>query len=227
MPEGNINTLSDKSMQELRWSYQRLEHPSFSARLSNVLAEPIEEAISLLPKDWQIRSDKTLKANTYRTVRVALFSMRTGGPPASSHPVLHKPAAMGTGAAGGWIGPLALLVDLPLTTTLILRSIAHIARSEGEDLTSEESRIACVPVFALGARTKEDEQADVGYYALRTILGFHFVRDIAEYAANATGPHIPAFVELTRGIAARFGVVISDAAAVRMVPIAGAATARD
>ena len=39
--------LQDGEMDELRWAYQNLEHPSLAARLSNLLAEPIEEAISL------------------------------------------------------------------------------------------------------------------------------------------------------------------------------------
>ena len=50
-------------------------------------------------------------------------------------------------------------------------------------------------------------------------------RDIMEYASNAHGPHIPAFIELTQAIAARFGVLISDKVAVQMVPIAGAVSA--
>ncbi len=69
MPDGKVNTLSEKSMRELWWAYRRLEHPSFAARSSNVPAEPIEEAISLLPSAWQVRLNETLKANTYRTVR--------------------------------------------------------------------------------------------------------------------------------------------------------------
>jgi hypothetical protein len=84
--------------------------------------------------------------------------------------------------------------------------------------------MACVYTFALGARTKDDEAADVGYYALRTLLGLHFARDIIEYATSAAGPHIPAFIGLTRAVAARFGVIISDKAALQMVPVAGAVT---
>jgi hypothetical protein len=79
-----------------------------------------------------------------------------------------------------------------------------------------------VQVFALGGRTSEDEAADLGYYGLRFALGIYFERDILEYAANASGPHIPAVIEMLRAIAARFGVVISDKAAAQMVPIAGA-----
>lgn len=212
--------LSDRELKQLRWAYKRLEHPSLAARLSSYLMEPIEEAIELLPKTWQRRLDKQLKLNTYLTVRAALVSMNLSRP-ARSHDFIHKFLAMGAGAVGGYIGPLTLLVELPFTTTLLLRSIADIARSYGEDLRQEASRMACVQVFALGARTREDESADVGYYALRSILGLHFERDIVEYAVGAQGPHIPAFISLTQAIAARFGVVISEQMAVKMVPIFG------
>ena len=70
MTEGEIAPLSDQAMKELRWAYKQLEHPSLASRLSNQLAEPLEELIELLPQTWQVRIDKTLKANTYRTVRL-------------------------------------------------------------------------------------------------------------------------------------------------------------
>ena len=57
---------------------------------------------------------------------------------------------------------------------------------------------------------------------MRTILGLHLERDILEYAANASGPHIPAFIALTRAIAARCGILVSDGVALQMVPVAGA-----
>ena len=101
---------------------------------------------------------------------------------------------------------------------------SEVVDGEGEDLSQTDARIACVQVFALGGRTSDDEAADLGYYGLRITLGLHFERDILEYAAGAQGPHIPAFIDLTRAIAARFGVVISDKTAVQMVPIAGAVT---
>ncbi len=224
MPQGESITLSRREMAELRWAYENLEHPSLAARLSNLLAEPIEDAISLLPKTWKKRLGNALKTNSYLTVRLAIQTMNLGGQVRPQNR-LHKLFAMGTGAASGFFGPLTLFAELPVTTMLILRSIANVARTQGEDLTQQEPRMACVQVFALGARTSDDESADTGYYALRTILGLHFERDILEYAANAQGPHIPAFIELTRAIAARFGVLISDKVAVQMVPIAGVVSA--
>ena len=213
--------LSDAEHAELCWAYQQLEHPSLASRLSSQLGQPVEDLVGLLPVNWQNRLQKAFRNNIYLTVRTALVSMDLSGP-ARSHDLLHKVLAMGSGAVGGYLGPLTLVLELPVTTTLMLRSIADIARSYGEDLTQDLPRLACVQVFALGARTKDDEAADVGYYAMRTILGLHFERDIVEYAVGARGPHIPAFIELTRAIAARFGVVISEQMAVKMVPIAGA-----
>lgn len=213
--------LTEAEIAELSWAFQQLEHPSLASRLSSQLGQPVEDLIGLLPVKWQNRLEKTFKRNIYLTVRAALVSMDYSKPN-QSHDVLHKVLAMGAGAAGGYLGPLTLLIELPFTTTLMLRSIADIARSYGEDLSQDLTRLACVQVFALGARTKADEAADVGYYALRTILGLHFERDIVSYAVGTKGPHIPAFIELTRAIAARFGVVISEQMAVKMVPIAGA-----
>ena len=212
--------LTDPEMVELRWAYQNLEHPSLAARLSDVLASPIEEGLKLLPKTWRRRVEKTTEANMHRTLALAVASMGHV-PTVREHNWMHKFLAIGTGAVGGFFGPLTVLAELPLTTTLIFRSIADVANSQGEDLSEPEARLACVQVFALGGRTREDEAADLGYYGLRITLGLHF-ENILEYAGPGEGVHIPIAINLVRAIAARFGVVISDQAAARMIPVAGA-----
>lgn len=212
--------LTDPEMVELRWAYQNLEHPSLAARLSDVLASPIEEGLKLLPKTWRRRVEKTTEANMHRTLALAVASMGHV-PTVRAHNWMHKFLAIGTGAVGGFFGPLTVLAELPLTTTLIFRSIADVANSQGEDLSEPEARLACAQVFALGGRTREDEAADLGYYGLRITLGLHF-ENILEYAGPGEGVHIPIAINLVRAIAARFGVVISDQAAARMIPFAGA-----
>jgi len=213
--------LSDEELAELRWAYKHLEHPSLAARLTSRLASPIAEGLSLLPKTWRRRLDRSAEASISQSLRLAIATLDNVGA-TSTNNWLHKFVAVGAGAAGGFLGPLTLLAELPLTTVLMMRSIAEIARSEGEDFSREDARLACVQVFALGGRTREDEDADLGYYGLRVALGLYFERDILEYAANVQGPHIPAAIEMIRAISARFGVVISDKAAAQMVPIAGA-----
>ena len=224
MTETTLSGLSDQETAELRWAYRHLEHPSLAARLSDVLASPIEEGLALLPKKWRKRVERVAMASIHQAFRLAIGSMDLIAPSQSNN-LLHKCAVTGIGAASGFFGPLTLLAELPVTTTLILRSIADIAHAEGEDLSQPETRIACVQVFALGGRTKDDDAAELGYYGMRITLGLYFERDIIDYVANTQGPHIPALIEFVRAIAARFGVVISNKTAAQMVPIAGALSA--
>jgi hypothetical protein len=81
--------------------------------------------------------------------------------------------------------------------------------------------MACVQVFALGGRTRDDEDAEIGYYGMRITLGLHF-ENVLEFVGKSEGPHIPAMMQVARAVAARFGVVISDKTAAQLVPVAGA-----
>ncbi len=217
--------LPDSVARQLEWSYRRLEHPSLAARLSDVLASPFEEAMKLLPRDWKKWLDRSAEVSMRRTLSVAINSMAEPYRPDLAPPSrdwAHKAVVAGAGAVGGFFGPLSTLAELPLATGLMMRSIAAIARSEGEDPHhSCETRLACVQVFALGGRTRDDEDAEIGYYGMRLTLGLHF-ENVAEFVGTAEGPHVPAVIQMVRAVAARFGVVVSDKVAAQMVPIAGA-----
>jgi hypothetical protein len=76
-----------------------------------------------------------------------------------------------------------LLIELPISTTIMLRSIADIARSEGEDIRLAESKLACVEVFALGGRVSKDDAAESGYFAVRAALA-KAVSEAAEFIAE-------------------------------------------
>ena len=210
-------TIKDAEMDQLRWAYHHLEHPSLAARMSAVLAVPVEEGIRLLPKKWQTQLDRTAQATICKLLQPGAFPAVSGMSPGTSK-WTHKFLAAGAGAVGGFFGPLTLLAEMPAVTMLMLHAIADIARDEGEDLETHESRLACAQVFALGGRTKDDDAADLGYYTLRIMLGLHFERNVLSTA----GSQIPGSIELVRAIAARFGVVISDHAAARAIPVAGA-----
>ena len=58
-----------------------------------------------------------------------------------------------------------MLFDIPLTTGLMLRSIAGIARGFGEDPSTEEGRRACLEVFALGTDGTAGAEGQVNYWA--------------------------------------------------------------
>ncbi|ADE14640.1 conserved hypothetical protein [Nitrosococcus halophilus Nc 4] len=211
-------SLSAQDLADLRWAHRHLEHPSFAARLSNVVGTPIEQGLKLLPKRWYQHLHGVVEFSIRRTLDMAITSMGRI-PPSAAHDRLHKFMAMGSGTIGGFFAPFTLLAELPITTALMLRSIGDIAHSQGEDLNTLEARLACMEVFALGGRTKEDDAADTGYYGIRATLAFHF-SDFLDY--TGAGANIPAAINLIRATTARFGVVISDKAAAQMIPVAGA-----
>lgn len=154
---------TDQDLAALRWAYWRLEHPSFAARLSSVVGAPIERGLGLLPKGVSGYIHAGVEFAIRRALDAAVASMGRV-PPRPAHHTLHRLMVLGTGAVGGFLGPAALAAELPVTTILMLRSIADIAHSQGEDPSTLETRLACPEVFALGARTRQDEAADTGYY---------------------------------------------------------------
>lgn len=214
--------LPAEDLADLQWAYQQLEHPSLAVRLCDVIGTPVQQGLHLLPKPWQRRLHAVTEVSIRRTLNLAINSMEHIAPK-RAHDHLHKLLAAGTGATSGFFGPLTLLVELPFTTMLMLRSIANIADSQGEDLTTPEARQACMEVFALGGRSPRDTAADAGYYGLRLTLGFHFSAALL-HTGKQQPLAIPAGIELVRAISARFGTVVSDAAAARMIPVAGAVT---
>ncbi len=199
-----------------------LEYPSLAARLTALVGLPLEEAVRLLPSGLSRRVHRIAEAAILRALGTAVLSM-PGRQPVADRSDLHRVLGMATGAAGGFFGLPGTLAELPVSTTLMLRSIADIARSHGEDLDDATARLACVEVFAYGGRRADDDAAETGYYGLRVALAFHLStvsRNLVEQGlAHAS---MPATVQLARAVAARFGVAVSDKLAFQMVPVAGA-----
>ena len=105
----------------------------------------------------------------------------------------------------------------------MLRSIAEIARSEGEDLSEPESALSCVQVFALGGRAGSDDASESGYFAVRGMLAksvTEAARFIAERGVIEEGG--PLLVRFIAQVASRFGVVVTQKVAAQALPIVGA-----
>jgi hypothetical protein len=160
-----------------------------------------------------------------RALRVALGTL--GEEPRRSRERLHKAAAAASGAFGGVFGLGGLAVELPVSTVVMLRSIADIARSEGHDLARPETRMACLEVFALGGSggARGDASAETGYYAVRTALSQALgeaARHVAEHGVTRKGA--PVLVRAVAAVAARFGIVVEEKVALAAIPVLGAVT---
>ena len=138
----------------------RLEHPSLAARLTALIGRPVEEGLKLLPRRWYVRIHDATEATIARSLALAIRTLP--GSALSSREDLHKILGISSGAVGGFFGLPGTLAELTVSTTLIMRSIADIARDVGEDLATVEGRLDCVEVFACGGRPTEDDAAVSG-----------------------------------------------------------------
>jgi hypothetical protein len=214
--------LSKADIDALRDAVRRLESQGFAVRAAQLLGSPIAKGIEVLPQKYGEVVQNAARQAIEKSLDVAVNSLGRKGPLVSGNG-LHKLAAGASGAIGGFFGLAALPVELPVSTTIMMRSIAEIARGQGEDLATAESRLACIEVFALdtGTRRVGDE---AGYYAIRAGLA-QIVREAASQVAErgVARESSSAVVRFVAQVAARFGVTVSDKVLAQAVPVIGAA----
>jgi hypothetical protein len=217
-----VLSLSQEDAEALRYAKSLLEHPSLAAKITSVLGTPIEKGFALLPAKLAEVVNSATRTALEQALKVALLTVDDTGPRAASNRV-HKLAVAAAGAAGGFFGLPALAVELPVSTTVMLRSIAEIARSEGEPLTSPEAKLACLEVFAFGGPSTGDDATTAGYFATRAALG-RAVSEAAQHIAQkgVAREGAPALVRFLTQVASRFGVTVSEKLAAQAVPVVGA-----
>ncbi len=108
------------------------------------------------------------------------------------------------GAAGGAAGLAGALTELPVTVTVLLRTILGIAAEHGLDPSDPETRAEALRVFATAGPMAEDDGTDMGLLAARLTL---------------TGQSVQALIAR---IAPRFAAVLGQKLAAQSAPVLGA-----
>lgn len=118
---------------------------------------------------------------------------------------MSRAMTLGTGAAGGAGGMGTALVELPVTTTILLRAIQSIAAEHGFDPEDPQVRAACLRVFAAAGPLDGDDATDLSFLTLRlTVTGSALHGMIAK-------------------VAPRLAIPLGQKLAAQAVPIIGAA----
>jgi hypothetical protein len=208
-------TITPEDLAALRTAVQLLEYPGFAARLTNLAGKPIDLISTVLPAAASRAIATATAKGLEAALKVALRTMQRT--PRAGSQLLHKTLATASGAAGGAFGLATLPIELPVSTIIMLRSIADIARSEGEDLSEPEPALSCIQVFALGGRTGSANASESGYFAARGMLA----KSVTE-AARFIEEGAPVLVRFIAQVASRFGVVVTQKVAAQAVPVVGA-----
>lgn len=216
-------SLSHEDRERLRTAKQLLETPGLAARVTGLIGMPVEKAFDLLPEKWSDTVARATRRSLETALQVAVTTLDDRQRP-RARDALHRLAVAATGAGGGALGLAGLPLELPVSTTIMLRSIADIARGEGEQLRTPGAQLACLEVFALGGRSPDDDASESAYFLVRAALA-KSITDAAQYVAERglAEAGAPALVRLVGQIASRFGVTVSQKIAAQAVPVVGAA----
>ena len=221
--------LSPEDLKALRRAKYELESPALTMKLASIVGAPLERLRAKMPAFANEKVNEATQAALRKCLQIALHTLgrhdSTGafGAPDKPSNLLHKFAVATTGAAGGAFGLLALPVELPVTTTLMFRSICDIARSEGEDLSSIDTQLQCLTVLGMGGTAKTDDDADLGYFVARGALAQAVSKATSEISTKGVTTHgSAALLRLLNAIAARFSVQVSEQIAAKSIPAIGA-----
>jgi len=223
---GNLPVVAERRLTAadavaLEAAVDALERVSFAGRLTALVGRQVDFAGRAMPPGLRQTASTAAHLALQAALRFALGSLR-GGPPRQGLK-LHRQMAFVSGALGGAVGLAALPWELPLSTTIMLRAIADIARDEGEDLSHPEAAAACLEVFAFGGHAEDGNILEGGYLALRGLFA-KSVSDAAHFAvaSGAAAEGAPAMARLVSMIASRFGFAVSQKAAAQAAPVIGA-----
>ena len=225
LPGTVLRAMSATDFNDLTRAMRLLETTSLASRLSNVFGRQIDFFGKMLPDAARRTISAAVVVAMRGAMRVALQSLGKDGTTGkkAARPLFHRALVTASGAAGGALGLVSLPIELPVTTTLMLRAIADIARSEGEPMDTPDAVLACLEVFAYGGLSKDADFSETGYFAVRGLMAkslgeasrYLVSRSLAEESA-------PALLRLIGQIAARFGVAVGQKAAAQAVPVLGA-----
>ncbi|TON65942.1 peptidase, partial [Vibrio parahaemolyticus] len=223
-------SLDERDLRDLEKAVKLLEQSTITETITQVVGKPIDYLMDKLPKGAEEQIHSLVETALHKAADAALWSL-DNEPNREASTKTNKIFAAVSGAVGGAFGFTALAIELPISTTIMLRSVADVARSEGFDLNDNRTKTACLEVFALGGPSEDDDAVDTAYYATRNFTAEAMQvlsKELTEIAAKQasknlaptqTGKWLAALIEK---IAARFGVVITEKAAAQAVPIIGA-----
>ncbi len=168
----------------------------------NAAGSRIESRLEMLPDHLKDRLERTAARALERSYHLAGRTQRPAGG-ADIGQRGHLALATLGGAIGGLGGFGTALAELPVTVTVIFRSIQRIAAEYGFDPADEAVRIECLRVFGSGSPLARDDGVNTSFLGARVTI---------------TGP---ALNRVISAVAPRFATVLGEKLAAQAVPLLG------
>lgn len=189
----------DRELDQLARRYHRAG--GVGIQVLNLIGGSADGLIERLPEDVRTRLDKATELALGGAMRAAHGSR---GLVADQPGWLNLALSTAMGAAGGFGGMPTALAELPVTTTVLLRTIQGAAVEHGFDPAAENVQFDCVRVFAAAGPLGRGEGADLAFVSSRLAL---------------TGGTMQALIAR---VAPKLATVLGQKLAAQAVPVLGA-----
>jgi hypothetical protein len=219
--------LTNEERVELKKAKDLLESTSIAMKVADKLGKPIEWAMEQLPekgKDLILQgTQKALEGCYWATAKT--ISPTTQG--ALTQDFIHRAFSWGSGFVGGFFGLSAIVAELPLTTSIMMRSIMEHARAQGFDLSDPKVQLDCLQVFGLAGRTAHgtdtaEKRRESSYFALRIAMAREFEAALAYIAQKGFAEEgAPVVLKFILSVAQRFGLAVGEKVTLQSVPVLG------
>lgn len=133
----------------------------------NLIGGQADNLLDRLPDVVRTR----LEDGTEKALHVAMRAAHGSRGVISDQPGwLNAAVATAMGAAGGFGGLPGALAELPVTTTVLLRTIQDVAVEHGFDPSAENVQFDCIRVLSAAGPLQDDDGADLAFFATRASL---------------------------------------------------------
>lgn len=251
MPKGIIQTLTPgndmkknltKDEQQFLLNAKKfMEGSNLLLDLTNKIGMPLEWAITKLPEKATTMITAGVQKALLKSLKVALHTVPNSDLKdiqldealklSTKGRWIHNAGVGFTGGVGGLFSEIGFLIELPISTSLIMRNIASKAQIMGMDPKDPRFAFECLYIFSLGSKSKKDDEMDSAYYSSRYVLS-NAVASSAEFLAGSSAKFVlesiekgsaPALLSFIAKVAGYFEVVVTRKMLAELVPVVGAA----
>ncbi len=226
---------SDSEVKFIREAVDFLENPSLLMKIAAVVGKPAEFLLKGAPTEVTKYTENALRTcMDWAAGTVANTDGKQGfdaALDASWWSAFYAKFAAGVaGAGGGFFGLPGLAVELPLTTGIMLRSIASIGAEFGADLSDPVVRLQCLAIFSYGGPSAGDDAMESSFFTMKAAMA-KLIKDAAKFVAGKAPAAIAAamadgaagvLAKLIAQIAAKFEIAVTEKFVAQSLPVIGA-----
>ena len=230
--------ITKEELEFIKEAHKCLENQSFIMKATDLIGKPLAYIQKNLPDKAKEGLESIVKKSLTSSLKVALKSVSESSDKSFSESVkgsqksrlIHTAATAVSGALGGFFGEPGLLVELPITTSLMMRNIVDVGTEFGFDKNDPSFALECLYVFTLGSdKSKDDDHHDSAYFTSRSALqavinqGAEFIaansaKVVLENVSKGTAPMILQFINR---VAVYFEIVVTEKMLAEAIPVVG------